>query len=447
MILVFVLSIICKMALYMIAVNVLVYFLTFSFYELAGHLRYFYYLSYDLQTRAALFEGGHPLLISVLHNFLPLLVTSIAAPLAYWLNNVRPWLRFIPMVLLSLCFFPLFMFPLGSYPIQNMATALFLLVPFIYLIVEISFRQFSADTGALRRNIKRSIIIVSAVTLVIVLFSGVDHMWLFSTYYLHYGIVFFVCAFGLLRIARVPKEMLSDPKFIAISLVPIVVTILLLLASQQIASVIWHVVRFVGLNIITPVINFLARGITWFFSLFYTHDPATAPPIDFIYDPGNETTVNYLPFLEILMHTHILAGFFTILLAGVAYKALKAILRRKQKHTKNGLTEERSHVVSASKKSAETHTGHKYGFFTPRDPRMAVRYHYRRFLKLCAEKGVSPELGDTSEEVNAKNQKNFPGASMARLRTLYIKARYSQHDIDKSESKEVEELVKKGLGL
>ena len=72
MILLFVLSIIYKMALYMIYANFVIHILSLSLYEHehGQHIIDAYGHIY------ALFYGGHPLLASALHNFTPLFVIS-----------------------------------------------------------------------------------------------------------------------------------------------------------------------------------------------------------------------------------------------------------------------------------------------------------------------------------------------------------------------------------
>ena len=441
MMLVFVLSIIFKMALYMIYVNIFINLMSFSTYELLGHSPYSLYLQ---PTRDALFYGGHPLLESGINNILPLLIISIVAACAYLLNNVRKELRFIPIVLLPLCVYRIIMLPLSSYLAHNIGTALIILAPCTYLIVKISLKNFSVDAQKLRSSIKPYAILAFAPLTVLFLMLYGSSL-LSSIYYFHYVIIFIGCFMGVLRSVRANEKMLSEPKFIVISLAPVVITMFLILGSQQIARVIWRIIQFVSVNIMMPIVNFVANGLEWFFSLFYTHDPSSAPPIDFVYDPGSEIQFLLPPIPENSIYMYFLSSIFTIILAIVVYKVI--FRHRKQKNTKKGLTEVRSHATSGPAKNSEKYSKHKHGFFTPRDPRMAVRYHYRQFLRLCAERGCPPEKGDTSEEINSKNKANFPVESMSKLRELYIKARYSEHGIEKSESKEAGELVKKGLDL
>lgn len=409
MMLVFVLSIICKMALYMIYANFAIYMLSINF------------------------DGHIPLFESVLHNSVPLLLLSLVAALAYLLNKFRPSLRFVPLAL----------FPLSFYMAHDIAAAIFLALPLVYLTVKIAKRAFSVEAEGLQARVK-SLAALAFVPLLIVVFGGLA--MLSSVFYFHYVIIFVASVIGILRLARGNEAMLSQPKFVVISLIPVAVAAFLILVSQQIAGVIWRVIQFVVVSLIVPLVLFVGNGIEWFFSLFYTHDPDAAPPIHGDgYGIQNDLGDSVLAPPETEgIHITVLAGIATILIAILAYRVLKAILRSKRQNTKKGLTEERRQVAHRSeKKHTERRTAHKHGLLAPRDPRMAVRYHYRQFLKLCAEKGNPPKKGDTSKEIYLKNRELFSQAAMTELRALYLKARYSEEEIKKSESKQSSELLKR----
>ncbi len=66
------------------------------------------------------------------------------------------------------------------------------------------------------------------------------------------------------------------------------------------------------------------------------------------------------------------------------------------------------------------------GPFRPRDPRLAVRYYYARFLAECRRRGLMLPKGMTSEEVAGYTSGMFPGADPMKLTKLYAPARYSE---------------------
>ena len=66
----------------------------------------------------------------------------------------------------------------------------------------------------------------------------------------------------------------------------------------------------------------------------------------------------------------------------------------------------------------------KPGFMRPRDPRLAVRWYYWRFLSECRRRGISITDGMTASELALACADAFPGADPAALTELYLPARY-----------------------
>ena len=64
------------------------------------------------------------------------------------------------------------------------------------------------------------------------------------------------------------------------------------------------------------------------------------------------------------------------------------------------------------------------GRIRPRDPRLAVRWYYARFLAECRKRGVPLSTGMTAEELSLRALTAFPGADPAALSSLYRPARY-----------------------
>ena len=68
---------------------------------------------------------------------------------------------------------------------------------------------------------------------------------------------------------------------------------------------------------------------------------------------------------------------------------------------------------------------HVGSFLRPRDPRLAVRYYYARFLAECRRRGCAVSAGMTVTELTAHCASRFPDADPKVLSALYIPARYS----------------------
>lgn len=68
---------------------------------------------------------------------------------------------------------------------------------------------------------------------------------------------------------------------------------------------------------------------------------------------------------------------------------------------------------------------HLSGLMRPREPRLAVRYYYARFLAECRRRGLAIPDGSTVTELCKTCAPGFPGADPSVLCELYSPARYS----------------------
>jgi flagellar biogenesis protein FliO len=308
-------------------------------------------------------------------------------------------------------------------------------------MLTIIFKNFSFDPDRL----KEKTVLCAKIILLSLLAIPFAYEYLYSLLYFHYVFIYIGCAICVLRISRTDKKILADPKFIFINIATVFgsLAVLVVLGSTQVLTTIWQVVKFICADIIAPAVMFV---INWLNRLF----PHTDNNIDITgmdISEGLEaeeyaltdtfTEAGQLPDFVV----QIIQWVFIILLILFAIFVLRKITGsfRRKNYAAKGFSEIRSSAVPIPE---DIYAGDKQSFFAPRNPRLAVRYHYRRFLKICADKGCPPEKGDTSKDVNLKNKTKFPEEAISRLRELYLKARYSEHAIKATESKEAGELVK-----
>jgi hypothetical protein len=64
------------------------------------------------------------------------------------------------------------------------------------------------------------------------------------------------------------------------------------------------------------------------------------------------------------------------------------------------------------------------GRIRPREPRLAVRYYYAKFVAECARRGLAVPEGMTAQELCAVSAPLFPDADPAALTAVYLPARY-----------------------
>ena len=109
------------------------------------------------------------------------------------------------------------------------------------------------------------------------------------------------------------------------------------------------------------------------------------------------------------------------LLIFLLFLLFRRMLGNRSRPVKAGAWAERSGPETAD---AALHAGSRR-LIRPRDPRLAVRYDYGRFLAECRARAVPLRAGMTPEELTRACARAFPGADPASLTALYLPARYS----------------------
>ncbi|MEL7624096.1 MAG: DUF4129 domain-containing protein [Clostridiales bacterium] len=112
-----------------------------------------------------------------------------------------------------------------------------------------------------------------------------------------------------------------------------------------------------------------------------------------------------------------------------------------------------SAAISESRQKLSPSAGQELNLLPPADPRLAVRYYYRKFMRLCQKQGLPLEAGQTSLDIQALVQEQLPSqqAALAELRQLYLPARYDEGNFaaaDKekaSKAKSIYRLIKKAF--
>jgi len=361
---------------------------------------------------------------------IPPVIIIFASMLSYVLNeNGKP--RMLPALLLPLVF-------LFANSIEG---AVVLAIPALYALISMAKRLFYFDKEKLRR---RTIVCgkIVFVPLVGLLFGGYDR--LLYTSYFAYLFVFAVCAISLLRISRSGENNISDKKFIGLNIG--IVTLFLvgagILVSPPVLNALSVFVGFFFSSIFVPTILFII-------SIFISIISLVPLPEAGIFEPdagdgfAGQPTGMFQANLEQPDATVFTIVVITILLiiALIVLRKVWANVKIRHKFFNTGF-ESQSYSQIEPFMSIKESRVRDSRFFTPRDPRLAVRHYYRRFLRLCIKKGNLLQVGETSHDVTQKNVKHFPIANMSALRVLYIKARYSNHEITALDSKETAKILK-----
>ena len=145
-----------------------------------------------------------------------------------------------------------------------------------------------------------------------------------------------------------------------------------------------------------------------------------------------EEQVNGEPFLMLLKGVFLIVGILLVLL--LVYRNSKS----RNSRSKDSAREARTSVTMI-RPEEKIYADH----IAPREPRAAVRYHYRNFLRLCLSLGQEFPRHYTSQHIENMTIGNFDKETLKSMRKTYIRARYSEHDITKDDVSSIKAQVKK----
>ncbi|MCL1996568.1 MAG: hypothetical protein FWG63_10210 [Defluviitaleaceae bacterium] len=367
--------------------------------------------------------------------FTPTIVIAFTLVLSYIINEKqkRSILRFLPAPLLLLNFFFA----------ENTVSFAVLLLPSIYAVIVMAKKGFYPEKFTSRRKI---IFCTKLSFLPLLLSVAAGYNYLVQTGYFNYFFAHLIFAICFMRVTNCDERTIADPKFIALNLAAVCfgVGAIIFITSPQSLFVIFGAIWLIYLNFLLPIIMFLLTAVAAAIYHIFTiptfepaqrgQEPAQLGMAEYGFEQHTAAT-NPMLFNIIIIITVIVISVF------ILRKILKRLLAASNSNSDFEILPYESESGSYFTKKSGFRSG--YGLFAPKDPRLAVRYYYRRFLKLCSKKGIPHKKNDTSKDVIQKNGQYFSAQVMNDLREVYITARYSNHEITKNDSKKIEALVKK----
>jgi hypothetical protein len=241
-----------------------------------------------------------------------------------------------------------------------------------------------------------------------------------------YAILYLITGVCLMRVLRDDGK-LAVRRNIVVLLALLLVSIVfaMLQAPQLILSAAWFIYQHVIARLITVmsvVLFFLMFGIGPGEIAYEEEIPIQLP--NELIDSGN----------EMLEFTGWLVAVPIFIVLGCVVLAIFRIFRRL---LGNKRFEKRVRVYTEEhERLQKPERGSKIGgILRPRDPRLAVRWYYRKYLKEGIIRGAHPSRADTSQRILKKFSPYFPAAGAERLRELYIVSRYNYvKEISKADS-------------
>jgi hypothetical protein len=387
-----------------------------------------------------------PFLFSIeAFSLIPVVIMTIVAILGYYLDDLAPFgknSRFLPLLLLPLCFLPF----------QGIVPALFMVLPCGYLILNITIKNFSVDFPKTRKHILFCMKF-AFLPLLVAFFGGYEY--LVTTNYFPFLFLFLAFGICLLRMLLNDESTISNSRFILsnLGLIGGILTLLLVFGSPPVMRFFFNIGGFILRNILIPILTAVLRFLALLSSLFSVYEDREITFLYHLIEEEREPRLYAMPrtaydslFVNI---PGVLLGILIVFVVIFVILVIRNIFIEQRKKYLN-LTTQTSNFkrqrMSGTDISKDEVQRKEKRFFKPRDYRLAIRYNYSRFLRMCKEKGSPPIIGNTTTEIHQANREFFNEPTMTRLRELYLKARYSDVEITKDESIESGELLKRLSG-
>lgn len=363
---------------------------------------------------------------------IPVLVCAVAAAAAYWLDSKKPKLHFLPVLILPVVFY---LFTV------DFATGLGIGMIVLYTALTILGRRFYMDRETHADFFRGSIIACCICAIPFVMLMELEHVIVFI-------LLFLISSIFLMRMLRQESEVFNNPRFRIINALSVllVFVLALLMSSQAFLGAVLSLLGLVYRTLCLPVlylISYLFMGVVyvvdWVIRTFFSSEGPTEDimenlsqgleqlkPIAGDGAAGPSDTVTMIA-QGILI---VIAIIFVVIL----------VLRNK----KGRLSLERSSVQEFRSTIVAYRPEEKIPAdrFPPREPRAAVRYYYRSFLRLCSRLGHDFPRNSTSASIEKAVSHRFDEETLQAMRETYIRARYSEHDISKEDAASIKAQVK-----
>lgn len=152
------------------------------------------------------------------------------------------------------------------------------------------------------------------------------------------------------------------------------------------------------------------------------------------------------PIFQNLIENKVFMDVLTIVLVLILILVLIKLFRNKTSSSYDGgdFVEEKEYIKD--EKTGNRRTGNIWSRLKPKNYAEQIRYNYYKFLKFCEKLKVNLNKGDTTLDVNKKACEMMNASVLDSFRSIYIKARYSDNQIDKTEAEMSSEYYRKLKG-
>jgi len=364
----------------------------------------------------------------------PFLIMLVTAMICYALRRKQPEiLRLLPLSLMLFCF----LFP------ENILDSL-LLAPACLYVGFVAKRQlfrleYNTQHDAFLFGVKLLPLLL-APSLLTLDFEQLEQGAL------PFVVLYLVCGVLLMRMLRHDEATIQQTRFKLQNAAAVIVCCILgyelsrgtaLRAGARLLSLFYHKVISPLLMLVAYALSFFIYLFTLFLKLFFKDIEVTRPESSYTEtipstpDVSGTNPVQFPPWLVLLGKILLVA---VILL--LVFLLLRRLLRRgKPIQERIGSSETREGMNPVRKEPRLSKD-----LFAPQDPRQAIRFYYRKFLRLYLSMGLPFNRSKTSAQIQEDAAPYFEKDLLTAFRKLYIKARYSTSESTPEEAAQAKKL-------
>lgn len=376
-----------------------------------------------------------PLSLSLagVESIIPALICAAAGTLGYVLNGRGSHYQNLSILLL----------PGVLLYAHSFGQLIALLLPALYVALVIWRQNYFIDRSSQQDFFRIGGFLACLLSIPFVLLMKYNHMALFLT-------VFLLGSILLLRSLRQDPEVLKQPRYRLMNGLGVLVLVLLalILGSETALNLASSVLGFLYDLLITPIAYLLswlvtigARLFIAIFRFFFPNYEVNWAGLKILTDAmGNHepTMVEESAEAAGLSPAVVMAGRVVVALLGLGLLLWFFFTHsHKGRNQSPAAPSQYRSVAGSDARPPEKIFADR---FPPREPRAAVRYYYRNFLRLC---GRSFPAYYNSLQVQNSTEEDFDPETLSSIRQTYIRARYSPAPVEKEDVARIREDVKK----
>lgn len=364
-------------------------------------------------------------------SLIPTFICAAVGALGFWMEEKHSSKRiFILPLLLTVFFFG-----------KTFGTYLAVGLPALYVGMLIWQKRYFIDHDSHVDFFRVGMMVACVLSVPFVFLMKLD-------YIIPFIILFLLSAIFTLRLIRQDAEIFNETKFRMLNLLTVggIMLLTLFISSDAFLSFSGMVLGKIYNILIVPIFYAVyAFGYSIYYLIYQILLPHanTDSTNQFNSNLGDfmqenmgqqleEELVNGDPFLMILRGVFLIVGVLLVIL--MVYRNSKGRSRKEE-----GSVREARSSVTIMRPEEKIYADR----IPPREPRAAVRYYYRNFLRLCQNLGHEFPKFYNSKTIENTVSHQFDENTLKTMRQTYIRARYSEHEITKDDVSNMKAQVKK----